>query len=725
MENIFVEFLPPWVETGLQPAFYDKESGTVLQQTARMYARVNMLIRMFNKLSKNTKTTVEEYIDKFNSLHDYVMDYFKNLDVQEEINNKLDEMSESGELERIITEYYEGSFDLIFPAYGVEGGDTLGDCVIIKNGDDSMMVDTFVGTSEHPECYAKIREALHNAEISTLSYLVITHYHSDHIGNVLNLLSDGYLAGCTVYLPRVASSYPSLDGAAIKNALTLAGVTWIEIDNQSFTVGDDLNVQMLNGSATDYQYYEDLELSDPSYNNAYNDRSIVCEIEYKGRHILLTGDIEDHACEYLTPKLSYSSYDLIKDCHHGYINNAPDFCAKVNPNYVIIPASIGMVNKNYASWMVNSAYWIRKSKNVAIQGYQPAEMVFTIDILGVHCDDVYFLNNLSSAGQTNYYVDADTADFVRTGSKDHPFKTLTEAIIFLQKDAPEEIIINVLSLPLTNNQCRITGFKNLRVTFANGVIFNNKIIVENCTRVQINNLVQNTSFVDVYNSHLILDNYTNTSGGNAITAYMSKIHIRNGFTTTISTDHAIKAQFNTQLTIVGDSDNLDITFADSTTKRLLNCSYSTINMSAGVVSYLETFLFDAQIMQRDELSINTLSVNTENLRVLYKDSTGTYSGGSLRESIERYNVVTVVYMDNDNNKQLVRVDRWNGTTISTIRTRLDGTEMYIKSAFLTFSGTNFTIARNSQATIRSNGTIALGTGNYVKVLAIYGEGGFV
>ena len=104
MENIFVEFLPPWVETGLQPAFYDKESGSVLQQTARMYARVNMLIRMFNKLSKNTKETVEEYINKFNELHDYVQDYFENLDVQEEINNKLDAMAESGALAEVINE---------------------------------------------------------------------------------------------------------------------------------------------------------------------------------------------------------------------------------------------------------------------------------------------------------------------------------------------------------------------------------------------------------------------------------------------------------------------------------------------------------------------------------------------------------------------------------------------------------------------------------------------
>ena len=116
MENIFVEFLPPWVLTGRQPAFYDKESGTVLQQTARMYDRVNMLVRMFNKLSKNTKDeiesfettineTVDDYIGKFNDLHDYVMDYFDNLDVQEEINNKLDDMVEQGTLQPIIYEY--------------------------------------------------------------------------------------------------------------------------------------------------------------------------------------------------------------------------------------------------------------------------------------------------------------------------------------------------------------------------------------------------------------------------------------------------------------------------------------------------------------------------------------------------------------------------------------------------------------------------------------------
>ena len=105
MNKLFAPFLPPWAETGLQPAFYDLESGTVLQQTARMYDKVNQLIRLFNELSEETQTTVTEYINKFTELKDFVDNYFENLDVQEEINNKLDAMVEDGTLQALFAGY--------------------------------------------------------------------------------------------------------------------------------------------------------------------------------------------------------------------------------------------------------------------------------------------------------------------------------------------------------------------------------------------------------------------------------------------------------------------------------------------------------------------------------------------------------------------------------------------------------------------------------------------
>lgn len=100
MQNIFIELLPPWVETGIQPAFYDKESGTVLQQVSRMYAKINQLIGSVNNQNK----TIADYIQKFVDLKDYVDTYFTNLDVQAEINNKLDQMTADGTLASIINQ---------------------------------------------------------------------------------------------------------------------------------------------------------------------------------------------------------------------------------------------------------------------------------------------------------------------------------------------------------------------------------------------------------------------------------------------------------------------------------------------------------------------------------------------------------------------------------------------------------------------------------------------
>lgn len=57
---------------------------------------------------------VREYLTKvdaleidFNTLKNYVVSYFDNLDIQEEVNNKLDEMASSGQLAEIIAQYLD------------------------------------------------------------------------------------------------------------------------------------------------------------------------------------------------------------------------------------------------------------------------------------------------------------------------------------------------------------------------------------------------------------------------------------------------------------------------------------------------------------------------------------------------------------------------------------------------------------------------------------------
>ena len=56
-------------------------------------------------LQETVIPTVNENTQSFNELQAFVDNYFDNLDVQEEINNKLDEMAESGTLADIISQY--------------------------------------------------------------------------------------------------------------------------------------------------------------------------------------------------------------------------------------------------------------------------------------------------------------------------------------------------------------------------------------------------------------------------------------------------------------------------------------------------------------------------------------------------------------------------------------------------------------------------------------------
>ncbi len=66
---------------------------------------VNYLANNVIPAVNNNSEVVKELQDQFVILKDYVDNYFENLDVQEEINNKLDEMADSGQLTDIIAQY--------------------------------------------------------------------------------------------------------------------------------------------------------------------------------------------------------------------------------------------------------------------------------------------------------------------------------------------------------------------------------------------------------------------------------------------------------------------------------------------------------------------------------------------------------------------------------------------------------------------------------------------
>lgn len=99
----------------------DFDALTNWQLFCKLGKEMNKIIEKCNL----TGEQVERLTTAFNELKAYIDDYFENLDLQDEVNTKLDEMAESGELADIIAQYLQLN--------GIFGYDTKSDMKSAKN----------------------------------------------------------------------------------------------------------------------------------------------------------------------------------------------------------------------------------------------------------------------------------------------------------------------------------------------------------------------------------------------------------------------------------------------------------------------------------------------------------------------------------------------------------------------------------------------------------------
>lgn len=104
--------VPPFVR------FCAANIPTVFDDTLSYYEALcalnNFIQKELVEVVNNNATYSQELDKKFNTLKEYTENYFTNLNVQNEINNKLDEMAQNGELQEIIGEFLRLNSLLVF-----------------------------------------------------------------------------------------------------------------------------------------------------------------------------------------------------------------------------------------------------------------------------------------------------------------------------------------------------------------------------------------------------------------------------------------------------------------------------------------------------------------------------------------------------------------------------------------------------------------------------------
>lgn len=191
-----------------------------------------------------------------------------------------------------------------------------GDATLIISDDETMLVDT--GDKDETDTLVNY---LQNAGIDKIDYLIATHPHADHIGEMPDVLNN-FKVG-KVIMPKVPKSQTPTS-SIYKRTLKA-----IQNNGLKFTAASDCQLEL--GSCK-------INLFTPkkTYKNL-NDYSTLVKVVHGDNSFLITGDCEkDEEKDIMSQNFDLSA-DVLKAGHHGSrTSSSQEFLDLVAPQYAVI-----------------------------------------------------------------------------------------------------------------------------------------------------------------------------------------------------------------------------------------------------------------------------------------------------------------------------------------------------------------------------------------------------
>ena len=197
-----------------------------------------------------------------------------------------------------------------------------GDAILIQVNNKNLLIDS--GPKSHKKQLVKF---LNDLNISKLDYVIATHPHEDHIGN-MNTVLNSYKVQ-SFYAPKVYSYTKSFEQMIDSLKSNNLKINPIKRGCNTINLGFQTNVEVFS------------PIND-TYDNE-NNYSPVIKIYFGNNSFLFTGDAEKEIEDKLILLNDDLKADILKVSHHGSSSSTSDsFLNRVSPKYAVI--SVGKNN---------------------------------------------------------------------------------------------------------------------------------------------------------------------------------------------------------------------------------------------------------------------------------------------------------------------------------------------------------------------------------------------
>lgn len=694
---------------------YDFDALTNWQLFCKIGKEINKIRESENTLG----TQVEDLTNAFISLQDYINNYFDNLDVQDEINNKLDEMVEDGTLQSILLDYLEG-IKIITPRnYNIENY-SGGDFTLFKYNNKVMMIDTHSTT-----IWSGLVADLSNYNITHIDTLIISHYDTDHYGNLENLINGDYIdENSIVYLPNFTSGWESYRGTEHDYVIGLLETNNIpyEVINTENTEKIFNNDVKLIFNNTDVDYY----LTHPNGNNSidYNDCSLMVSIYYHNVSMFFGGDAGKTAIEHIMD-LGYVNhkYNLWKVLHHGNNNTANVMSEKyaniVNPDYAIQYTSLTALNTNFYAEN-ETKYFHKYNTKIYSTVFNEKNIVLSIGINSINCIQGFERSHTNNILQVlDVYIDSSYTGSIQDGTQEHPFHDIPECMISLYEKSHTYYNIHIANGEYCKNNYPANSIRDkIQVNKPNSII---NFIGESVDGVKI------YKNIDIRNSSVSLQNLTFKVILNVVPfeSYFSKVSVRN-------------CKFVNET-----NETLNATFIANSDVDFITCSFTNFNNCiranrSKIIEHSITSIDNNTINNLENSNIQATSITLNNSN----DFAGTTDGFNLTNSkivdgyiLMPYNSTGVTTQDLQFPKAnfthleiFYKTDNFitskkvpagvTSVLLSQFMINSANTAGYLYNAVCTLNTQNLTLSRNRQIGMNPTPGLSFAENNSIKIVKV-------